>query len=263
MHVYLYAALAPKEPAAQAVPASRVDWPKLIEFLRGECRTKPSLREDLFWGLDEEALEPLARRIAEIRVLGSHDQSLNPEPYPVEVDYELRNLKRPDRKFGPVYSGFRFQALLRELIPKEERSFCHLHIIFTNQRLATWEGSRWHLRTILLGFPTVISTTGLVEAPAREREYYVLSSVDQALAEKWLSERRDFLDYDDPRLTEALKGYLWQALFFQRALGEGRDFAFCPDEKCSLYNSHRQRELFSAQFGGRLCEAHRREWHGS
>jgi len=240
--------------------ASRADWPKLVEFLRGECEVEVSLRGDLFRRCGEERLKLLARRLAEIRVLGPHDEGLNPEPYPVEIDYELRNLKRSDRKFGPVYSGFHFQALLRGLIPKEERRLCHLHIVFTNQRLASWEGGRWHLRTILLGFPVVISTTGLVEAPAREREYYVLSSVDPALAEKWLSERRDFLDYDDPRLTEVLKGYLWQALFFQRSLGEAHDFTFCPDGRCSLYNSHWQRELFRAQYGGRLCEDHRREW---
>jgi hypothetical protein len=199
--------------------------------------------------------------MAEIRVLGLHDQRLNPEPYPLEVDYERRNLQRgADRKFGPVYSGFHFQALLRELLPRAEYGFGFLHVVFTNQRLATWETQRWHLRTILLSVPVVISTVGLVEAPAREREYYLLSSVDAALAEKWLAERQDYLEYNDPRMTEVLKGYLWQALFFQRSLGEGREFAFCENERCALYNSHWQRELFTAQMGGRLCEVHQGEW---
>ncbi len=251
MNVYLY-----------ADPASSVDWQELIGFLRREAMgaASISLRGDPFADLDEEALEGMGRRLAEIRVLAPNDRHLNPQPHPLEIDYERRNLlRKEDRKFGPIYSGFHFQELLRGLLPCRERGFSFLHIVFTNQRLATWEGDCWHLRTILLSFPVVISTTGLVEAPARQREYYVLSSVDQALAERWLAERKDFLDYNDTRLTEVLKGYLWQALFFQMALRQGHDFSFCADENCSLYNSHWQRELFTAQYGGRLCQAHRNE----
>lgn len=252
MRVYLY-----------PDPASDVNWEELVAFLRrvGAPWLVPTLRSDVFAALDARKLDWVARRMAEIRVLGLHDQRLNPEPYPLEVDYECRNLRRgADRKFGPIYSGFPFQALLRKLLPQSEHSLQFLHVVFTNQRLATWETQRWHLRTILLGVPVVISTVGLVEAPAREREYYLLSSVDAALAEKWLAGRRDYLEYNDPRMTEILKGYLWQALFFHISLLEGRDFAFCENERCALYNSHWQRELFTAQMGGPLCEAHRREW---
>jgi hypothetical protein len=237
-----------------------VDWEALTTFLREEARVEAELRDDIFSELKGAELEEVAYELARIRVLGPHSSSLNDEPYPVEVDYERRNLKRSDRRFGPVYSGFRFQTLLRELLPEGERIFQYLHVVFTNQRLATWEGGRWHLRVVLLGFPMVISTTGLVEAPAREREYYVLSSVDLALAEKWLAERGEFLDYDDPRLTEVLKGYLWQGLFYHRALLRREEFAFCSDGRCSLYNSHWQRELFQAQLGGQLCTSHRRLW---
>lgn len=251
MNVYLY-----------ADPASHVDWHELIELLSRECGAVASisLRADIFADLNEGTLERIARSLAEIRVLSLHDQRLNPEPYPLEIEYERRNLLRSeDRKFGPVYSGFHFQELLRGLLAHKEKRFDFLHVIFTNQRLATFEGGRWHLRTILLSFPVVISTTGLVEAPAREREYYLISSFDQALAEKWLSAQKNYLDYNDIRLTEVLKGYLWQALFFQLALKQGRDFSFCADEKCSLFNSHWQRELFAAQYGGSLCEAHRKQ----
>lgn len=252
MNVYLY-----------PDPASNVDWEELVSFLRrvGTPRVMPTLREDLFSHLDAQTLDWVAQHMAEIRVLDQYNQHLNPEPYPLEVDYERRNLRRgSERKFGPVYSGFHFQALIRKLLPQKENTLQFLHVVFTNQRLATWETQRWHLRTILLSVPVVISTVGLVEAPAREREYYLLSSVDTALAEKWLAEREDYLEYNDPRMTEILKGYLWQAMFFQISLLERRDFAFCEDEQCALYNSHWQRELFTAQMGGSLCEMHWREW---
>jgi hypothetical protein len=184
------------------------------------------------------------------------ERGLNPNPFQVEIDYESRNLQREDRKIGPVYSGFHFQALVREILLKEGiKSIELLPIIFTNQRLATWGEDRWHLRTVLLGFPNIISTTGLVEAPARERDYYLLKNVDPSLGEKWLEENPNHLVIDDPRLTEVVKGYLWQVVFFSMRRG---DFSFCGNPECSLYNSHWQREVLKAQTGGKLCEEHLR-----
>ena len=246
-------------------PSSRVEWEKLMTFLSEEGFSV-SLREDLFLSLiaaqaslpvDEKKMEDLAQKIARIRVMGLTDPpevSLNPEPFQVEVDYEWRNLRREDRKVGPVYSGFHFQSLLREIwVRKKSLPVGFLHIIFSNQRLATWGEDRWHLRTILLGFPSIISTTGLVEAPAKEREYYLLKSVEPALGEQWLKENPNHLEVDDSRLTEVLKGYLWQAIFYGIQLGE---VSFCKNPDCSLYNSHWQREVLKAQLGGRLCEEH-------
>lgn len=262
-------------------PSSRVEWEILETFLSDEGFSI-SLREDLFLskmvGVQNFELL-LARKIAEIRVMGiTEKDSLNPEPFPVEIDYEKRNLGREDRKMGPVYSGYHFQSFLREILLEREDHFSktnyppksevyssksEVHIHFTNQRLATWGEDRWHLRTILLGLPTVISTTGLVEAPAREREYYLLKSLDPGLGEKWLKENPNHLEHDDPRLTEVVKGYLWQAVFYGFSLCRGvqlnaqGDFSFCENPECSLYNSHWQREVLSAQFGGKLCKNHR------
>jgi hypothetical protein len=60
------------------------------------------------------------------------------------------------------------------------------------------------------------------------------------------------LEHDDPRLTEVMKGYALQALFYY-FLGE----AFCENPDCRLYNAHYQSELIRSQLlSGKLCERH-------
>jgi hypothetical protein len=241
-------------------PSASLDWGKLKKFV--ESHGVPcEVREDPFSSLTPEALESIAHALAQARILKAHSQELNECVYPVEKAYEYRQLKFPEiRKPGPVYSGFLFQALLASLIPREERDLKHLHVVFTLKRLATWDDARWHLRTILLSLPTVLSISGLVEAPARDREYYLLSSVDPALGETFLSHSRDWLNLHDERMTDVVKGYLLQALFFQWKILQGEDFEFCANPACSLYNSHWQREVLQAQLPHSLCDLHQQEW---
>lgn len=58
----------------------------------------------------------------------------------------------------------------------------------------------------------------------------------------------------DPRLPEAIKGYLLQALFYH-VTGD----PFCDSKECRLFNAHWQEELIHAQMrpGADLCERHR------
>ncbi|MEK7281374.1 MAG: DUF6775 family putative metallopeptidase, partial [Chloroflexota bacterium] len=151
----------------------------------------------------------------------------------------------------------------------QERGLRHLHLVFTNQLLATWEGDRHHLRVAVFGFPCLISTAGLVEAPAKPREYYLLKQQYAALGmadaaviglEQELQDR--ILRYDDPRMTEVMKGYAMQALFYHLS-GD----PFCADPQCRLFNAHWQEEVIAAQLkSGRFCPAHQgkiEEWqHG-
>ncbi len=54
-------------------------------------------------------------------------------------------------------------------------------------------------------------------------------------------------------MTEVIKGYLLQALFYHAA-GD----PFCPDENCRLFNAHWQEQLIRAQLGdgAELCSRH-------
>jgi len=134
-----------------------------------------------------------------------------------------------------------------------------LHVAFTNRLFGTFStgDGRYHAHVILLGFPTLISTVGIVEAPAKPREFYLLKQRYaglglqvplEAIKERF---RGRFIDYDDPRLTEVMKGYVLQAVFYY-LLGE----PFCESKSCRLYNARWQEEVLSAQLDGRLCERH-------
>jgi hypothetical protein len=94
-----------------------------------------------------------------------------------------------------------------------------------------------------------VSVPGLYEAPAKPEQYYqekqkhALLSGDAPPREVLESEvEGEFLVEDDPRTTEALKGYVLQAVHYLTT-GE----AFCDDEGCRLANPHRQPGVVEAQ----------------
>ncbi|MDH5174814.1 MAG: hypothetical protein OEW43_06105 [Elusimicrobiota bacterium] len=206
-------------------------------------------------GMDDSSLRKLAEEIARCKIYDLHRPHSTFEPLPAEVEYEKRRLQNSEnRSFGVLYDGFKLQALYQELIREEERSWHCLVIIFTDQLFGTWDENnrRYHARVSVYGFPTIISTTGIVEAPAKPREFYLQKQwgIDVNTLKKRFRDK--FIDYDDTRLTEVMKGYCMQALFFY-ILGE----PFCEDNKCRLYNAHWQEELINAQLTKpEFCKKH-------
>jgi len=209
--------------------------------------------------------EDLARRVAGTKVRDLMNPDVQFEPLPGEVEFERKLLRDPSLKFaGLLYDGFKLQAVLRELIPKEEFDIGHAHIVFTNRLFGTFdEGDRrYHARVSVYGFPSLISTTGIVEAPARPKEFYVmkqryaaLGGTDARLEELKEKFRDRFIDYGDKRLTEVMKGYVMQAVFYHLKLDP-----FCVDKRCRLWNAHWQEEVLEAQLSQpEFCEQHERE----
>ena len=245
-----------------AWPTLRVDH--LAEWLRErfpshEVRVRSHLAEgtpaDPY--RREEALQQWARLWAEAKVFRPDERVEAPSPLSGEIEYERRRLLQRHRPlFGIVYDGEWLQAGLRAFLPPQERRLSDLHILFTGQLLASFdEGDlRYHLRTLIIGFPTLISLTGMVEAPAKPREYYFLRSLRLDDPRVWERPSEKWLVHHDERLTEVAKGFLLQAAFYQW-LGE----AFCQDSHCRLFNAHWQEELLQAQLGGpyELCPRHR------
>ena len=199
------------------------------------------------------------------KIAGAKVQEVNqripsePEPLHAEVEYEKRKILRETRAYGIIYEGFRLRRIFGEVIAEEERSLEFVHLIFTNRLLATWDNNnrRYHLRASIYSIPSVISTTGLIEAPAKPREYYLLKQQYERLG-KDLTELKEifkgcFIDYGDRRLTEVAKGYAMQA-FFYASVGD----PFCEDKSCRLYNAHWQEELIFAQLGSgyEFCPRH-------
>ncbi len=210
----------------------------------------------------ESSLHRLAVGFARARIHDPHQPVREREPLYGELAYERRRLTVRGEAKGVIYDGFTVQELLRGLFDRAELNRHRLPVVFTNQFLATFDDSdrRYHLRTILLGYPAVISTTGLVEAPAKPRRFYLarerlraagLEAMSPALA----AELRDrCLLPNDERLTEVAKGYGLQAIVYA-LFGE----AFCDDPDCRLYNAHWQEEMLHAQLEGTydLCTRHK------
>lgn len=210
--------------------------------------------------LSQDKVSDYARRIAGIKVQGIN-QKMAPvqEPLYGEIEYERRRILGRTKAFGVIYDGFHLLRPFYQVIPREERAPEFINIFFTNRLFATWDDGdrRYHLRTSIYGTPSIISTTGLVEAPAKPREYYLLKQQYENLR-KDLTELKDrfegrFIDYEDKRLTEVVKGYAMQAVFYS-LIGD----PFCQDEGCRLYNAHWQGELIQAQLESayEFCSRH-------
>ena len=160
-----------------------------------------------------------------------------------------------------LYDGHQVVTALNEALPAEERTLEHLHVVLIDRAIGTWgdHDGRWHKRVSVLGQPSVISVPGLYEAPAKPESYYkeqqrhTLLSGD-APPREVLENRVDgaFLVADDPRTTDALCGYVLQAVHFLET-GE----AFCERESCRLFNAHYHEELIEAQLREpEFCSTH-------
>lgn len=230
-------------------------------------------------------VEEVARKFARARVRNVFARAVGQDaegrlaesPLHGEVAYERRRLEgRAGAVFGIPYDGFKIQQLAASLLPRlgrgqgtgdrdEEPSALSgaAVVVFTNQLLGSWgaDDRRFHLRAAIFGFPSLISTSGIVEAPAKPRGYYylrdrlaVVSQPDLAVAEAEKEFAGCFLVHGDPRLTEVAKGYVIQAIFFH-ATGD----PFCGDPHCRLFNAHWQEELLRSQLGKpEFCERHER-----
>jgi len=232
------------------------------EYLRGKLRKIPVEIVQSFLPLSPEESLDFAKKLASIKILdASRRITAEQEPLYGEVQYEQRRILGKTKAFGVLYDGVHLQRNFSELIAMGERTLDRVHIFFTNRLFATWEEGdrRYHARTSVYGFPSVISTTGLVEAPAKPREYYLLKQQYEMLGKDLLevkeSFKGSFIDYEDERLTEVMKGYVMQAIFY--ALSGN---PFCEDKGCRLYNAHWQGELIFAQLESdyEFCEHHSR-----
>jgi len=203
----------------------------------------------LYQGLSEERIEAAAKELARIRVKDPGRRFVPGVPFESEIDYEKRRIKNPVWKtFGIFYEGGLYQEVIFNSISESKPNLKGCSMLFTNQLFGTWDRDdlRYHARTSIYGFPNLISVTGLVEAPAKPKAFYLRRQMGwpvEGLKEEYGDQ---FLDHDDSRMTEVVKGYAMQALFFH-VTGN----PFCEDRDCRLFNSHWQEELLHSQLDGR------------
>ena len=229
---------------------------ELGKYLKEKTHIPFLLHGNVYEGLPEGRAEVVAKEYAKIKVKDPGKKFVPGSPLPAEIDYEKRRIRDSNWKiFGILYEGIWYQKIICELIDKGELNFNCCSILFTNQLFGTWDRDnlKYHARVSLYGFPNLISTTGLVEAPAKPKGYYLKKQM--GLSVELLKEEYQgrFLDHGDARMTEVLKGYAMQALFFHLS-GE----PFCEDPDCRLFNSHWQEEVLHAQMDGQyeFCSKH-------
>ena len=134
-------------------------------------------------------------------------------------------------------------------------------VIVTKRLFATLGDidKRLHLRSCVFSYPSIISLSGIVEAPAKPREYYLarrslestgLWAIEEPKIKRRLRGR--FIDHGDKRIQGVVKGLVAQAMFFY-ITGE----PFCRHKGCRLYNAHWQEDLIYSQIkSGKFCARH-------
>ncbi len=235
-------------------PRAAVSAPGIAAFLRAEVpRAEATVRREFF--AFHKAPPATAGAIAALRVKRP-DRPPEGEPLSPEVAFEERVLGGEARPLALLYDGFRLAEVCRGLIPPEEATLRHLHLLLMPRLVGTLEeDGRYHARVVILSHPSLLSAPGLRTAPAMPKEYYFLrqSPAMASAPEEVLREQFKGRFLEEEQFTEAAKGYALQAVFHQR-FGE----AFCGDRRCRLFNAHWQEEVIEAQIrSGKLCERHR------
>ena len=90
----------------------------------------------------------------------------------VRIQIEKENQDTSEQDIMTLYDGFELQNIIAENISITDNT---LHIIFTNKLTVTFDNDdfRYHARALISSNPTIISTTGIIEAPAKPKQYYL------------------------------------------------------------------------------------------
>ena len=247
-----------KEPAI-----TEINIEQLTIFLEKNFPIKVEIKENVF---KEISLENI-KKISNIRIKDITNPFLEHVSSGEEIDFEKRlcedtSLMNSTTKVEDaqeisqvfMYDGFELQKILRYLNEDNET----LHVILTNRLTCTFDENdkRYHARAVICANPSIISTTGIIEAPAKPKEYYfeVMKLKSQGMDIKSAKEKYKgkFLEYNDKRLTKILEEYLLQVIFYN-ITGE----SFCKDIECRLNNAHWQKDLLFSQLEiTKLCKKH-------
>jgi len=236
-----------------------VDAKKLAVDVEDTFGIKCKYMGSIFKDIEGKDKKNLALEIAKTRVKDIYKEK-EAEPLPMEINYEERKIEGK-AGYGVVYDGFMLCGILMKFFPFKIGK--EIRVLITDRLIATFDTDRrYHLRTcILSGGWSILSTNGLVHAPARPREFYIakralgdrMDGVASKKIESFLGDR--FLKENDPRLHDAMLSLILQAFFYSE-FGEG----FCSEKKCRLFNPHWQEEVIDALVQKRelgLCDKHK------
>ncbi len=226
---------------------------RLKKFLKETFSIEIEIRENIFQHIDEN----LSKKIAGCRIFDLKKPFEKHVPISEDIQLEMENKDMSEKEEMILYDGFEFHSVITELIPINENKMNTLHIIFTNKLTCTFDENdfRYHARAIIGSNPAIISTTGIIEAPAKPRQYYLdltTNFSENKVEEIKKKYKGEFLEYHDSRISEIAEGYLLQAIMYYET-GE----AFCIHKDCRLFNAHWQKDLFFSQLENkRFCKKH-------
>lgn len=235
---------------------SQIQLERLAIFLKETFRVQVEIRDSIF----KFSKKDTAEKIASCRIFNPRKPYEKHNPSKEEITFEETNFDNSIKTENIImYDGFEIQKVLTELIPVKETSCDFFHIFFTNKLTCTYDYNdyRYHGRALIGANPSVISTTGIIEAPAKPKEYYLdlMVNVTQhsdidVIKQKY---KGTYIEYNDTRLSKIIEGYLLQAIFYFETGSE-----FCDKIECRLFNAHWQKDLLYSQIeNGKLCEIHK------
>jgi len=226
---------------------------RLKKFLKETFSIEIEIRENIFQYMNEN----ISKKIAGCRIFDLKKPFEKHVSLAEDIQLEMENKDMSEKEEMTLYDGFEFHSVITELIPINENKMNTLHIIFTNKLTCTFDENdfRYHARAIIGSNPTIISTTGIIEAPAKPRQYYLdlMTNFSKNKVEEIKKKYKgEFLEYHDSRISEITEGYLLQAIIYYET-GE----AFCIHKDCRLFNAHWQKDLFFSQLENkRFCKKH-------
>ncbi|MGI0069158.1 MAG: DUF6775 family putative metallopeptidase, partial [Nitrosopumilaceae archaeon] len=235
-----------------SVPEIKIN--DLAKFLEDTLSVPVEVRKNFFTHF--KSGRNTAHDISSSRVFNHFIPFEKHAPTEEEVNFEEESFGNNSNSNIVLYDGFELQKIMQERIPSDELSSGMFHLVFTTRLGCTYdyEDYRYHGRAVICSNPSVISTTGIIEAPAKPREYYLAmhQTIAQGLNIDALKEqfRGRFLEYHDKNLGQVVKGYALQAIFYHVTADP-----FCSSKECVLYNAHWQEDLIHSQMqSGKLCE---------
>jgi hypothetical protein len=238
-----------------AVPEININ--KLANFIKKTFSIDTIVRKNIFSEVDHM----ICKQLASCRVFNTRRPFEFHSPSIEEIEFEKTSCQNSSNiKNIILYDGFEFQKIVLGLISENEKASDNFHLVFTNRLTCTYDFNdyRYHGRAIICSNPSIISTTGIIEAPAKPREYYMelVSNMAQGLNLESIKKKYQgtYLEYHDKRILNIVEGYSLQAIFYYLT-GE----PFCEQLECRLFNAHWQKDLIHSQIeSGKLCERHQK-----
>ena len=233
------------------VPEIQIE--KIKQFITDTFQIKVEVKANFFESLQGKTFES----IASTRIFDLKKQFKKHTPTQDEIQIEKENQDTTEQDTMTLYDGFELQHIIAENISITDNT---LYIIFTNKITATFDNDdfRYHARALISSNPTIISTTGIIEAPAKPKQYYLdlmTNFSEEKIEEIKEKYKGEFLEYHDSRLNEITEGYVLQAIMYY-TIGD----AFCENKECRLFNAHWQKDLFYSQIENKkLCDKHQKD----